>query len=155
MTAIAPPGLRRAHAEDASTVAALVRRAYGKYVARIGREPKPMTADYHAAIAAHQLWVLEEAGRLIAVLELIPAADHMLIENVAVEPSEQGRGIGRRLMAFAEAEARRQGLPEMRLYTNERFTENLALYARLGYRETYREPLKGTQVVFMQKELAS
>ncbi len=154
MTADPPLGLRRAHVGDASTVAALVRRAYDKYVARIGREPKPMTADYRAAIAAHQLWVHEEAGTIIAVLELIPAADHMLIENVAVEPSEQGRGIGRRLMAFAEAEARRQGLPEMRLYTNERFTENLALYARLGYRETHREPLMGSQIVFMQKGLA-
>ncbi len=154
MMAIAPPGLRRARTEDAPAVTALVRRAYDKYVARIGREPKPMTADYRAAIAAHQLWVHEEAGTLIAVLELIPAADHMLIENVAVELSEQGRGIGRRLMAFAEVEARRQGLPEMRLYTNERFTENLALYARLGYRETHREPLMGSQIVFMQKGLA-
>lgn len=155
MTVDAPPGLRRARAEDASAVTALVHRAYGKYVARIGREPKPMTADYRAAIAAHELWVLEEAGTLVAALELIPAVGYMLIENVAVEPSEQRRGIGRRLMAFAEAEARRQGLAEMRLYTNERFTENLALYARLGYRETHREPLMGTRVVHMAKQLGT
>jgi N-acetylglutamate synthase-like GNAT family acetyltransferase len=153
MTVDTRSGLRRARGKDASAVTALVRRAYGKYVARIGREPKPMTADYHAAIAAHQLWVLEEAGALVAVLELIPAADHMLIENVAVEPLEQGRGVGRRLMAFAEAEARRQGLRELRLYTNERFTENLALYARLGYSVTRREPFKSTQIVHMAKQL--
>lgn len=153
MTADPPLGLRRARTEDAPAVTALVRSTYGKYVARIGREPKPMTADYHAAIAAHQLWVLEEADALVAVLELIPAADHMLIENVAVEPARQGRGIGRRLMAFAEAEARRHGLSEMRLYTNDHFTENLALYARLGYRETHREPLKGTALVHMAKRL--
>ena len=153
MTADPPRGLRRARTEDAPAVTALVRSAYGKYVARISREPKPMTADYHAAIVTHQLWVLEEADALVAVLELIPSADHMLIENVAVEPARQGRGIGRRLMAFAEAEARRQGLSEMRLYTNDHFTENLALYARLGYRETDREPLKGTALVHMAKRL--
>lgn len=144
---------RRARPEDASAITALARRAYGKYVARIGREPKPMTADYHAAITVHQLWVLEEGGSLVAVLELIPAADHLLIENIAVDPSGQRRGIGRRLLTFAETEARRQGLAEIRLYTNERFTENLALYARLGYRETHREPYKGGVIVHMAKPL--
>jgi ribosomal protein S18 acetylase RimI-like enzyme len=145
-------GLRRATSTDARAVTALVRAAYGKYVPRIGREAKPMTADYHAAIAAHQFWVVEDAGALVAALELIPAADHLLIESVAVAPDRQGRGIGRALVTFAEVEARRQGFSEIRLYTNEHFTENLALYTRLGYRETRREPHKGTNVVYMAKQ---
>jgi N-acetylglutamate synthase-like GNAT family acetyltransferase len=147
------PGLRLARAEDAPAVTALVRAAYGKYVARIGREPKPMVADYRRAIAAHQFWVLEEAGALIAVLELIAEPDHLLIENIAVDPARQGHGLGHRLMDFAETEARRQGFAELRLYTNERFAENLALYGRLGYRTTYLEPLTGTHIVHMAKRL--
>ena len=147
------PGLRRARPEDAGAVTALVRAAYRKYVERIGREPKPMTADYRDAIAAHQFWAVEENGSLLAVLELIAAPDHLLVENIAIDPPHQGRGLGQKLMAFAEKEARRQALPEVRLYTNERFTENLALYRKIGYRETHRKPFKGTHVVHMSKQV--
>jgi ribosomal protein S18 acetylase RimI-like enzyme len=51
-----------------------------------------------------------------------------------VAPAFQGRGLGRRLMAQAEQLARELGRAEIRLYTNARFTENVALYQRLGYR---------------------
>ncbi|HYB10025.1 MAG TPA: GNAT family N-acetyltransferase [Alphaproteobacteria bacterium] len=145
------PGLRRAGAEDAGPVTSLVRTAYGKYVARIGREPKPMTVDYSHRIAAHQFWLVEEKGAIIAVLELIPEPDHLLVENIAVDPSRQSSGLGRMLMAFAEEETRRQAYRELRLYTNDHFTENIALYERIGFRETHREPYKGSQTVYMSK----
>ncbi len=52
-------------------------------------------------------------------------------------------------MSFVAAEAKRQGYGEVRLYTNERFTENLAFYVSLGYRETHHEPLSDTDLVHM------
>ncbi len=146
--------IRAARLPDADAIAGCVRLAYGKYVARIGREPKPMSADYARAVAAHQVWVVDGEAGLAAVLELILQDDHLLIENIAVDPARQGGGLGRRLMAFAEAEARRQGFRELRLYTNERFVENIAFYGRLGYRVTKREPYKESAIVFMSKSLA-
>ena len=148
----APP--RRAHPDDASAIAALVNRAYEKYVARIGRKPRPMTADYDAAVTAHQMWVIEDNGVIVAALELIPEKDVLLIENIAVDPAQQGTGLGKRLLAFAEDEARRQGFAALRLYTNEKMTENIALYARYGYRETSRETLRNLHVVHMRKDLS-
>jgi GNAT superfamily N-acetyltransferase len=148
------PAIRHAGPADADAVAGCVQRAYAKYVPRIGRKPKPMTADYAVAIAVHQLWVVDGEGGLAAVLELIPQADHLLIENVAVDPSRQGGGLGRRLMAFAEEEGRRQGFRELRLYTNEKFVENIAFYGRLGYALTGREPYKESAILFMRKPLA-
>lgn len=47
-------------------------------------------------------------------------------------PAAQGQGLGRRLLAFAEAEVPRAGRRRLRLFSNERFTENLALDRRLG-----------------------
>ena len=148
----APP--RRARPDDASAIAALVNRAYEKYVARIGRKPRPMTADYDAAVTAHQMWVIEDNGAIMAALELIPEKDVLLIENIAVDPAQQGTGLGKRLLAFAEDEARRQGFAALRLYTNEKMTENIALYARYGYRETSRETLRNLHVVHMRKDLS-
>jgi len=134
---------RPAGPADVEAITALVREAYAKYLPRMGQEPKPMTADYGRAVAEHQMWVVEEDGRLAAVLELIPEQDYLMIENIAVVPEMQGRGMGRELMAFAEAEARRRDLPEMRLYTHETMVENIALYTRLGYRETAHKEVEG------------
>jgi hypothetical protein len=47
------PELRRAVAADAAAVRALTRAAYAKWVPLIGREPKPMGADYEAAVLRH------------------------------------------------------------------------------------------------------
>src|SRR5438046_1877958 len=89
--------LRPAVAGDVGQIEELVRAAYGKYVARIGRKPRPMLANYHAALVEHQLWVVDREQLLAAVLELIPGDDHLLIENVAVNPEFQRNGLGRRL----------------------------------------------------------
>ena len=56
-------------------------------------------------------------------------------------------------MALAEEEARRRGLREVRLYTNEAMTENLAYYPRLGYTETRRALHDGFRRVFFSKTL--
>ncbi|MFX8999726.1 GNAT family N-acetyltransferase, partial [Acinetobacter baumannii] len=54
-------------------------------------------------------------------------------------PDRQGRGLGRRLIAFADAEARRLGLPEIRLYTHVTMTGNIALYGRTDRRGRVRQ----------------
>ena len=87
--------MRPAVAADAPSVRALVRAAYAKWIPRIGREPRPMTADYERAIREHELTLLFVDGELAALLELVPHADHVFIENVAVLPERQGQGLGR------------------------------------------------------------
>jgi len=42
----------------------------------------------------------------------------------------------RKLIAFAEAEARRLRFAELRLYTHEAMSQNVAVYARRGFEET-------------------
>jgi ribosomal protein S18 acetylase RimI-like enzyme len=132
----------------------VARAAYQKYVTRIGRDPAPMTADYGDAVASGHTWVAEKAGRVVAILVLEPAADHLLLENLAVDPDQQGSGIGQELLRLAEQQARLLGLPEVRLYTNEAMTENLSYYARRGYRETHRNIDLGFHRVFMSKPIS-
>ncbi|CAN5801373.1 GNAT family N-acetyltransferase [soil metagenome] len=145
--------LRRALATDAAAIRALTRAAYAKWVPLIGREPKPMAADYEAAVARHRFDLLHVDGDLAALIETIAEADHLLVENVAVAPAFQGRGLGRRLMALAEELAASAGFSEIRLYTNQRFAENVALYRKLGYRIDREEMLAVGTVVHMSKRL--
>ena len=146
--------LRRAVPADAAAVRALTREAYDKWVPLIGREPKPMQADYERAVREHRIDLLYCEGEFAALIETLPAADHLLVENVAVSPAFQGRGFGRRLMAHAEELATSSGFGEIRLYTNQRFAENIELYRRLGYRVDREEMLAVGTVVHMSKRLA-
>ena len=126
--------LRQAMATDAAAIRDLTRAAYARWVPLIGREPKPMTADYDAAVLKHRFDLLYVDGILAALIETIREPDHLLVENVAVSPAFQGRGFGRRLMAHAEALAEAAGYAEIRLYTNQRFVENTLSPARLPHR---------------------
>lgn len=146
--------LRRATAADAAAVRALTRQAYAKWVEVIGREPKPMGADYDQAVQRHRIDLAFCDSELAGLIEMIPQLDHLLVENVAVAPAFQKRGLGRRLMAHAEEVARAFGYESVRLYTNQLFDENVRLYGRLGYRVD-REELTGRGVaVHMSKTLA-
>jgi galactokinase len=119
---------------DAPAAAALVERAYGHYVERIGRRPSPMDDDYEALVDAGEIWKLRDDA-LAGLVVLRTVEEHLLVVNVAVDPARQGEGLGRALLAFAEDEARRRRLDELRLYTNVAMTENIALYRRLGWHE--------------------
>jgi len=56
-------------------------------------------------------------------------------------------------MEFAEVETRRRGYDEIRLYTHEKMTENIAMYRHLGWRETDRGEQSGYSRVFFRKQL--
>lgn len=146
-----PATLRLACPADAPAIAALTRAAYAKWVPLIGREPLPMTVDYQKAVAAHRFDLLEEADRLAALIETTPQDDWLLIVNVAVDPAFQKKGHGVRLLAHAEDLAADAGLAGTRLYTNQRFAENIALYAALGYSVEREEALNGGLAVHMVK----
>lgn len=148
------PRLRIAGPADAAAIGALVDAAYHDYGPLLGRTPLPMLTDFTRAIDDHPVWVLANGAEIVGVIELIARADHLWVDNVAIEPAWQGRGLGRRLLAFADDEARRQGLPAVALLTNERYAANIAMYQRHGFREGHREPHLGTDLVHFRKELS-
>jgi len=146
--------IRPAQPEEADAIRDIVHAAYRHYIARIGKPPGPMLDDYARRVADEQAWVLEDADRIIGVLVLEQSDEGFLLDNIAVAPQAQGGGHGRTLIAFAEAEGRRRGYGEIRLYTHALMTENQALYRRLGFVETGRVTEKGFDRVYMTKRLA-
>ena len=132
--------LRLAVAKDRDAIAKITHTAYEHYIKRLGYKPQPMTADHTIWIEDGSVWVLEQGAQIIAVLVLLNGPDGLLIYNIAVAPAAQHKGHGRRLMAFAEDEAKKLGCTRVILYTNEKMTENIAFYEKLGYTQYDRLP---------------
>ena len=145
--------IRPAAEADLRSIAVVIRDAYTKYIDRIGKPPGPMLDDYDHRVRENSVWVLVDRGQIAAVLVLVANDDHLLLDNVAVGPCNQGKGMGRALTKFAEQEARRRGYREIRLYTHQMMQENIAMYFRLGYEEFGRGEQAGYQRVFLRKGL--
>ena len=79
------------------------------------------------------------------------ATCHCYVDEAWREPTGSASAMEESMLDFAEAETRRRGLPEIRLYTNEKMERNIALYAARGYAETGRQESAGFRRVFMAK----
>ncbi len=146
-------GLRRATRDDLPTVTALQRAAYAKNRTILGVEPLPLLADYAKVFSDYEVYLAEREGALEGVLILEPRADDLLIWSVATAPEAQGRGVGNRMLAFAETRARALGLTCMRLYTGEKLTGNVAWYTRHGYAHESTEDMGDRVRVNLVKQL--
>lgn len=143
--------LRQATEADLPSIQGVIAAAYDKYLSRMDKPPAPLLRDYRPAIERGTIWV---AGKPVTgLISLSQVDDTILIENVAVHPDQQGRGLGRRLMEFAEDHARKRQVRRLALYTNEVMTENQEIYAHLGYQVSSRRTENGYRRIYMEKTL--
>ncbi len=155
LNATAIPGmeLRRADLCDATGFGHLQAAAYARNRELLGVEPLPLTVTSGQALAQNEVWLAEAGGAPCGALALQAHPDHLLIWSVATDPAAQGQGLGRHLLAAAEARARALGLSRLRLYTGEVLSHNVAWYARHGYETLRVEALPDRRIVHMEKRL--
>ena len=145
--------IRLANMDDVPGISACVDEAFSHYVPRMGKPPGPMQEDYSRVIIERDVSVVDREGEIIGVLVLASTSDGLLLDIVAVHPNCQGQGLGRKLLVFAEDQAREQGFNSIYLCTNIHMTENQVLYGKIGYREYERREEKGYSRVYMRKNL--
>lgn len=145
--------IRRATLADTENIQNLIQIAYAPWAAMTGCNPLP-TLTHTEIRETHIVDLLEDGGQLCGVIELVPEDDYLLIENIAVHPNQQGKGLGHLLLEHAETSACVLGFVEIRLYTNAAFTSNLIFYAAHGYAELERSiMIPGSITVHMNKML--
>jgi ribosomal protein S18 acetylase RimI-like enzyme len=145
--------LRPATGADVDRLTEIARAAYGHYMERMGAPPRPLVDDYAEVVRDFDVTVAEREGRVLGMLVVAVTDEGFTIENVAVDPANHGTGVGRILLERAEAAARRAGFDSIALYTHETMTENLDLYARIGYVEYDRRDVGAGSLVYMRKPL--
>lgn len=87
--------IRPATSADVPRAEAVTDAAYSHYIERIGVVPVPMEADHAANVAAGRVFVTGDP--VVGVLVLVPEADHLFLDSIAVHPDAHGRGVGRRM----------------------------------------------------------
>jgi hypothetical protein len=134
--------IRAAGLDDLAAIEAVVAAAYGIYVPRMGRKPRPMLDDYGALIAQGLVYLFARDGVVDGVLVLIPEAGAMLLDNVAVRPAVGGAGSGGRCWGLrrrgrARRDMRRSGcIRTRRWWRISRCTGVSALWRPIGANST-------------------
>ncbi|MEM7196484.1 MAG: GNAT family N-acetyltransferase, partial [Pseudomonadota bacterium] len=101
--------IRQAKSGDLEAVRSCVAAAYGRYEEKIGKPAGPVLANYDLLISQERVHVLAIQDEIVGVLVLVPQSEFMLMDNVAVHPDSQGKGLGSILIAYAEQCAVRSG----------------------------------------------
>ena len=91
----------RATLSDAPNLVRLAHEAYRHYIARIGRPPAPMLADFTRHITDDTVFIATNdmiCGYVVLCHDLVC----WRLDNIAVAPSNQGQGIGAALIRHSE-----------------------------------------------------
>nr|WP_243857188.1 GNAT family acetyltransferase [Sphingomonas leidyi] len=121
--------IRRAHAGDAGPVVALWRDCG---LTRPWNDPEQDFARALAAEAATILVAQGEGGGIAGSVMLGDDGHRGWVYYLAVAPAARGTGLGRALMAEAEAWLRARGCPKIQLMVREGNAEALGFYEALG-----------------------
>ena len=92
----------RATLKDAPYLVRLADEAYRHYIARIGRPPAPMLADFTRHITDDTVFIAIKdviCGYVVLCHDLVC----WRLDNIAVAPSNQGQGIGAALIRHSES----------------------------------------------------
>lgn len=112
-----PPGnVRRARPEEATAISALAMRSkahWGYDAAFLERSRDDLTITAQE-IASASVYVFEDHNGIAGFYQLRPAEDGLLVLNdLFVDPSAIGQGVGRRLWEHAVTVARELGFAEL------------------------------------------
>ncbi|WP_417917101.1 GNAT family N-acetyltransferase [Candidatus Electronema sp. JC] len=135
--------IRRAGPEDIPALVGLLRLLFSiekDFVFDAAKQERGLRLLLSRAEAA--VFAAEQDGEVIGMCTgqlLISTAQgglSALIEDVAVLPAQQGKGVGRRLVAAAESWAVSQGASRMQLLADRNNAPALAFYQKMEFQTT-------------------
>jgi GNAT superfamily N-acetyltransferase len=150
--------VRRAAGVDVPAITRLINRAYRVEDFFVDGD-RISEREVAALAAASQLVVLDgAAGGLAAAIQVDPSGgDRGYFGLLSVDPDFQGLGLGKRMVAVAEALCEAMGCRKMALRVVNIREELAPWYRRLGYRETgtttpFTDPRVKRQCHFVEME---
>jgi GNAT superfamily N-acetyltransferase len=131
--------LRDARDDDASQLIELIGACWSEYPGVI-MDVDGEVPELRAIATAYQkrrgrFWIAEKAGRVIGSAGIAATKDPGVFElqKLYVAKDSRRQGLGARLCAVVESEARARGGKSLELWSDTRFTDAHRLYEKLGY----------------------
>lgn len=129
---------RPAEMRDAGAIADVIRLAFAAQ--SVVTDPLPSALNETEDTVADHLRrgggaVLERDGQVVGAVLWNEDDGSLYVGRLSVDPAYRRRGIARRLMDEAEAEARRQGLMRMTLGARLALEDNRQLFRSCGFEE--------------------
>lgn len=132
---------RLARPSEAADADRVLRAAFTPYLAKLGREMPP---DYYkwlpASIERGDVFVAAEDGRVVGVAATERRESELFLDRLAVDPSNQGTGLGRWLLRRLDEVARERGDCTVSLITAEMMDHLIRLYRSHGFEIIHRGP---------------
>lgn len=152
--------IRVAAVGDASTLTRLLNAAF--VVEQIAMEGDRIdAAGVQQYMRTGEFLLLEQSHSALGCVYVEKRGAHSYLGLLAVDPPQQGRGLGRQLVQAAEQHARGQGCQMMDLRIISAREELLPFYQRLGYVVTHTSPMPAgaplkipCHFIHLSKELA-
>lgn len=152
--------IRTAAADDVPRIVALLNAAFAMERAFIDRD-RTSAAEIAQYLASGTFFVVDagDGGALASCMYLEQRGDRLYLGMLAVNPAQQGRGLGRQMMAAAESHAASLGCRAIDIRIVDRRTELPPFYRSLGFVDNGTEPFvdplltKPCHFIRMVKEL--
>ena len=139
---------RTAMLSEGEEVVRVIRAAFTPYVRALGREfPADGSAQFAkergrfaAELERGDVYLALDGERIVGAVRTKPQEKDLYIDQIAVDPSQQGTGVGSRLLQRIDEVARARGLGGLSLMTAEMAAANVRLYQRHGFEIVSRGP---------------
>ena len=139
---------RTAMLSEGEEVGRVIRAAFTPYVRALGRElPAAASAGFAegwerfvAELERGDVYVALDGEQIVGTVRTKPQETALYIQQIAVDPSRQGTGVGSWLLARIDEVARSRALGGLSLETAEMAEANIRLYRRHGFEIVGRGP---------------
>jgi GNAT superfamily N-acetyltransferase len=138
--------LRTAGTADVPRIVALLNAAFAMERDFVDRDRTSAAEIAHYLASGTFLVVEGDGGTLASCMYLEQRDDRLYLGMLAVSPQQQGRGLGRQMMAAAERQAVSLGCGAIDIRIVDRRTELPPFYRSLGFVDNGTEPFEDPQL---------
>ena len=126
--------LRSIKADEFSILFEIHRCVFHSHIEKIwGWDERWQRENFAAECAAAATSVIEVDGRIAGYIQLRESESEIYVQNIAISPAFQGKGIGSQLLGNLQSKAQARMVPVcLGVFQTNRLAQNL--YERLGFR---------------------
>lgn len=145
--------IRPAELQDMGSVMDCIKKSFEPYISILRQIPNALNADLKKIIDSQNLFVATIDDKIVGTIEIIINHESINLEKLSVLPYFRGKGIGKKLISYAEFLAKENRIKKIKLFTNERLIDNIRYFKKNGFSETDKKVENGFKRVYFEKNI--